>query len=319
MTRASHLARAPRTGLEARYTKALEGYLRRGGEKELGSAYELGRQAMTENLGAMEIVTIHHRVLARACSRTGSRALRQRALKMSGQFLLDVLSPYEMRQRAYDDAVAALAAARRSNELLEQEAKRIAHAVHDEAAQLLVAAHLAIADIMGVSEPAAREQLLKVNDLLNQVSGGLRQLSHELRPTVLDDLGLVPGVRHLADSMSRRARIPIVVKSSVRGRFPPAVEIGLYRAIQEALANVTKHAKARKVEIAIKKQTRRIVCVVSDDGVGFDPAILSNGNGRKGLGLIGIQGRLRELRGTFEIRSQPGRGSSLQFAVPLEE
>lgn len=319
MTRASHPARAARSDLGARYAKALTGYLRRGGEKELGSAYELGRHAMTQNVGAMEIVILHHRVLARACSRAGSPAGRQRALKMSGQFLLDVLSPYEMRQRAYGDAVAALAAARRSNELLEQEAKRIAHAVHDEAAQLLVAAHLAIADIMREAGPAAREQLLKINDLLNQVSGRMRQLSHELRPTVLDDLGLVPGIRHLADSVSRRARIPILVKSSVRGRFPPAVEIGLYRAIQEALANVTKHAKARKVEIEIKKQPRKILCAVIDDGVGFDPAILSNGNGKKGLGLIGIQERLRGLRGTFEVHSQPGRGSTLQFAVPLEE
>jgi signal transduction histidine kinase len=312
-------ARAARADLEAKYAKALCRYLQRGGEKGLGSAYELGRNAMARNIGALDLVTVHHRVLAGMSSRVPSLAKRQRALKMSGQFLLDTLSPYEMRQRAYQDAVSALAAARQLNERLEQEIKRIAHVVHDEAAQLLVAAHLAIADVMSEGGPEAGKQLLKVNDLLDQVGDRLRQLSHELRPTVLDDLGLVDGIRYLANSVSRRTHIPIDVTSSVRGRLPPAVEIGLYRAVQEALANVTKHSRARRVRIEIRKKRKRILCSVTDDGVGFDPAVLSSGNGIKGLGLIGIQERLKGLRGTFELRSQPGHGSTLHFAAPLEE
>jgi two-component system sensor histidine kinase DegS len=317
--RAPNPVRAARADLDAKYARGLGRYLQRGGEKGLGSAYELGRNAMAQNIGALEIVTLHHRVLAGMSSRVPSLAWRQRALKMSGQFLLDALSPYEMRQRAYQDAVSALAAVRQVNELLEQEIKRIAHVVHDEAAQLLVAAHLAIADVMSEFGPDPGKRLLKVNDLLDQVGNRLRQLSHELRPTVLDDLGLVPGIRYLAKSVSRRAQIPIDVKSSMRGRLPPAVEIGLYRAIQEALANVTKHSRARNVRIEIKKRRKRILCAVTDNGVGFDPAMLSSRNGRKGLGLIGIQERLKGLRGTFELRSQPGHGSTLRFAVPLEE
>jgi two-component system sensor histidine kinase DegS len=274
---------------------------------------------MAQDIGVLELVTMHHDVLATISARADTPAIRERALRMGGQFLLDVLSPYEMRQRAYGDAVAAVAALRQWNEVLEQEVKRIAHVVHDEAAQLLVAAHLAIADVMHESKPETQKGLLEVNRFLDQAGSHLRQLSHELRPTVLDDLGLAPGIRHLADSVSRRTRISISVKSSVRARLQPAVEVGLYRVVQEALANVTKHSRARKVKIEIKRKGNGIVCAVSDDGVGFDPAALSSKNGSKGLGLVGMRERLKGLRGTLQIRSQPGHGSRLQFAVPLED
>jgi signal transduction histidine kinase len=302
--------------LTARYARALRGYLRSGGENELRSAYELGRQALTGDMGLLEVASMHQGLLAEMASRESNQAAFQKALKMSSQFLVEVLSPYEMRQRGYRDSAAVL---RELNELLEQEIRRIAHAVHDEAGQLLVAAHLAIADVVRESEPRTRKQLMRLDGLLNQVHSRLRQLSHELRPTVLDDLGLMPAVRYLAGSVSQRAGISIRVQSSLRARLAPGVEIGLYRVIQEALANAIKHSRARNVRIEIGKQKRKILCAVKDDGVGFDPKLVLSKNGRGGLGLTGIRERLDGLGGTFRVRTQLGRGSTLQFSVPLEE
>jgi signal transduction histidine kinase len=200
MTRSAHATQSPPAKLAADYARALRGYLRQGGEKELRSGYELGRRGLAGEMSVMEIASAHHEFLAELSSRNPEPAELERAVRMSGQFLMEALSPYEMRQRAYRDAVSAL---RQLNELLEQEVKRIAHTVHDEAGQLLVAAHLAIADVSRGSNLPGRKQLLKVSGLLDQVGNQLRQLSHELRPTMLDDLGLIPAVRHLSGSVSR--------------------------------------------------------------------------------------------------------------------
>lgn len=306
---------------EASYARALRGFLSGGSERELRHGYELGRRALAQEMGVLELALRHHLVLAKLISQSAGRASASRvsagrALHMGGQFLMEALSPYEMRQRAYQEAAHTL---RQLNETLEQEVKRIAHAVHDEAGQLLVAAHLSIAEVLRESNPQRRKQLLKVNRLLGQVGNHLRRLSHELRPTVLDDLGFAAAVRFLADSVAKRSRISVRVRGPLRGRLPPAVEIGLYRAIQEALANVTKHAHARRVAINIGKAGGRLHCTVKDDGVGFKPATALAQNGKRGLGLTGIEERVKGLGGTFQIYSQLGRGSTLRFSVPLEE
>ncbi len=299
----------------AKYASSLRDYLHRRGERELRTAYELGRQALSENVGLLEIALLHHYVLAEMSADLCGQIEARETLTMSGQFLVEVLSAYEMRQRAYRDAASTL---RQMNELLEQETKRIAHSVHDEAGQLLVAAHLAIADVMRESSGPGREKLTQINSLLEQVGNNLRQLSHELRPTVLDDLGLVPAVRNLAASLSTRGKVPIRVEASLRRRLPSPTEVSLYRAIQEALANVTKHARARNVRIHIGMQGQKVLCTVKDDGVGFDPAVVLSKNGKKGLGLTGIQERLNGMGGTLQVRSRLGQGSTLRFIVPLE-
>jgi len=135
-----------------------------------------------------------------------------------------------MAQRGFQDAVSAL---RKMNELLEEEIKRIAYAVHDEAGQLLVAVHLALANLERRCSPQLHEDFQNVSLLLRQVESQLRQYSHELRPTILDDLGLIPAVRFLAGSVSKRAGLPIHVSADFEGRLAPAREIALYRILQE--------------------------------------------------------------------------------------
>src|SRR6267378_803561 len=157
-------------------------------------------------------------------------------------------------------------ALRQLNETLEEEIKRIAYAVHDEAGQLLVAVHLALAEVaMGMPE-AQQEQFTRIKDLLNEVEKHLRRYSHELRPTILDDLGWIPAIRFLADGVSKRANLPIHIDATVSGRLPTATETTLYRIVQEALTNAVKHAKAGNVWIRAWREEFAQCCSIRDDG-----------------------------------------------------
>jgi signal transduction histidine kinase len=316
MTQPSSSMQAAKQDLKARYGKALGGYLKEATEKDLESAYELGRSAFARNVGILDIVSLHHAALAEASSGATGRGKGERFIKLSGQFLSEVLSAYELGRRAYADSVVSL---RHLNEVLEQEVKRLAHTVHDEAGQLLVAAHLAIAEVMGGSSLEVKNRLNEVIELLYQAEEHLRQFSHELRPTVLDDLGLVPALQSLAEGVSKRRRLGIEVESTFHDRLPPAVEMGLYRIVQEALTNVTRHARARNVKVGLRRVHGKIQCSVHDDGIGFDAKAVLSRDGKRGLGLIGIQERLGALKGTFQVASKPGRGSKLIVTIPLGE
>src|SRR4029077_654876 len=110
----------------------------------------------------------------------------------------------------------------------------------------------------------------------------------------------------------------IQIKTTVASRLPGAIEIALYRIVQEALTNAAKHAKASRVGIRIGRKNRVFCCSIEDDGVGFDVrAVQSNGK-RRGLGLIGMQERLNAVGGTFSIDSVPGRGTKILIQVPTE-
>jgi two-component system, NarL family, sensor histidine kinase UhpB len=201
---------------------------------------------------------------------------------------------------------------------LELEVKRIAHTVHDEAGQLLVAAHLAIADLDRDLPAPLREQLGRVKQLLDQTDEELRRLSHELRPTILDDLGLVPALQFLAEGVSKRTNQAIFLHASLKDRLPTTVEIALYRIVQEALKNAAKHSQARNVHIKVDRSAGLVRCSVRDDGTGFDvPAVLGR-KGDGGLGLLGMQERLNAMGGSLHIQSSPGQGTSLLINVPLE-
>lgn len=299
--------------LESLYREALEEHLAGGGEETLRAAYEAGRIALAKDLGVLDIAALHHSALVRALNATRGQDELQARLSAAAQFFAESLSPYEMAYRGYRDAIAAL---RHLNETLEKEANRIAHAVHDEAGQLLVAVHLAMAEIARDLPPSLQRGIQDVTCLLRQVEEHMRRLSHELRPTMLDDLGLVPAVRFLADGVSKRSNLPIWVEGTQDGRLPTAIETALYRIIQEALNNVTKHAQAKKVSIQLDEDTRRISCTIRDDGVGFNAGVFLSEKRKKGLGLIGIQERLSAIGGTLQISSAPGKGTLLRITVP---
>jgi two-component system sensor histidine kinase UhpB len=304
----------PEKTFEHQYRCALCEYTKHGGEAALRHAYELGRRALDDGKTLIEIAGLHHQALLVLFKEVKTAERRASLLRAGADFLAESLSPYEMAHRGFHDAVKAL---RQSNETLEEEIKRIAYAVHDEAGQLLVAVHLALADMSRDLPEAQQDHLRRIDQLLDQVEQQLRRYSHELRPTVLDDLGWVPAIRFLAKGVSKRTNLPIQIKTTFAGRLPSAVEIALYRLVQEALTNTTKHAKASRVSILVRRIGGVLCCSIEDDGTGFDVRAVQSDRRRRGLGLIGMRERLSAIGGTFSIDSAPGYGTRLVFKVPM--
>jgi len=300
--------------LERAYASALEDYLCAGGEAALRSAYEIGRAALADGRGVLDMAAMHHASIARVLQQTSSAAALARHLDRAQEFFNESLSPYEMAHRGFQDATSAL---HRLNETLEQEVQRMAHAVHDEAGQLLFAARMAMSNVAHDVDPALQGRLLEVAMILDQVEKQLRRLSHELRPTILDDLGLVPALEFLADSVSKRAKLSIHVHSSLRDRCSQKIEMAMYRVIQEALSNITRHAQARNVEIRLSRVAKHLHCRVQDDGVGFETRGALSSPKHGGLGLIGIRERLNAVGGTLQIESEAGRGTALLVKIPV--
>src|SRR5712664_330177 len=297
------------------YRSALCGYAAEGGELALGRAYELGRRALEEQLSVVDLASLHHHAVIDLVRTAENEPRKEVMLRISAEFLAECVSPYEMAHRGFQDAVNAL---RQLNETLEEEIKRIAYAVHDEAGQLLVAVHLALAEVaLELPEPQ-QAQFARIKEMLNQVEKHLRRYSHELRPTILDDLGWIPAIRFLAEGISKRAALPIHIDASVSERLPGAIETTLYRIVQEALTNAVKHAKAGNVWIRAWRENLLLCCSIRDDGGGFDSCQAQARPGRKGLGLVAMQERVTSIGGTLRIESRPGQGTELSIRLPLE-
>lgn len=303
--------------LAREYTAALRRYLQRGGEADLERAYELGRQGLVEGLGVLDMAALHHQSLARVQARRGRRTdlLNGETLNRAGLFFSESMSPFEMTQRAVGEANAAL---HRMNEVLEEEVKRIAHALHDEAAQLLAAVHLSLDQLEHELCRESQGRLQEVKGLLNDVDYQLRRLSHELRPTLLDDLGLVPALEFLSEGVARRTGLRVAHRATYAGRLSAPVETALYRVVQEALNNVSKHARATSVSIYLRDVGKAVKCSISDNGVGFDARAVMNNPRGQGLGLRGIREKLRPLGGVVKIESRPGQGTRLLVTLPRE-
>jgi signal transduction histidine kinase len=298
------------------YIAALESYLQQGGEAALHRAYEIGRRSLADGRSILDMVSIHHQAMQAMGNASPPSWLRPETLKKAGEFFIECMSPYEMTQRAFGEANEAL---RRLNESLEEQARLLARELHDESGQLLAAVHIELDDIARNLPADGRTRLQGVKGLLDQVETQLRAISHELRPTVLDDLGLVAALESLAQRVARRKGLRIAVRPFKGARLPARVEVALYRIVQEALNNVSKHARATLVKIQLRVTAKAVVCSIEDNGIGFEPKSLQSNPGGRGLGLLGIQERLQALRGEVRIESVPGQGTKLKITIPLEE
>jgi len=298
--------------LQDQYTSALRNSIVGMGESALQQAYELGRRALADGLGVLDMAAMYHKALAAGLPRDSTPEETALMLEAGASFFAESLSPFEMTHRGFRDSNIAL---RHLNQTLEQEIKRIAHALHDEAAQLLASVYLALDEVAG-NLPPAREHLLKVKGLLDLIEGQLRQLSHELRPTILDDWGLLPALKFLAEGVTARTGLFIKVEGESAPSLSPLLATTLYRIVQEALTNVTRHAKATQVKVTIQHELQTLRCSIKDNGVGFDVSSLSARTGERGLGLIGIRERLNSLGGSPSLVSTPGHGTELVITIP---
>lgn len=302
--------------LQDEYREALRDYLGGSGEAALHKAYELGRQALASGIGLLGLVDIHQAATAAVLKARAGPAMPD-LQRSAGRFLMESLSPFEMMQLGNQESNAAL---RRLNEILEEEARRIAHVLHDEAAQLLASVYLELAEIQREAPPApVRERVERITSHLDLVREQLRRLSHELRPPILDQLGLLPALQFLADGFRKRYALDVTIsnKTEHNGRFPKAIETALYRTVQEALNNVIRHAQATCTAVTVWNTKWTVCCSVKDDGRGFNPPPPGTDTAPRGLGLLGIQERVASLHGTLKVDSAPGAGTELLISIPL--
>ena len=204
---------------------------------------------------------------------------------------------------------------RRVIEAQELERRRLARELHDETGQALTSILLGLRGIRaaGTTDEAERVEA-DLRELVVQALQDVRSLAVELRPTALDDFGLVPALERLAETFSERSGITTVVEPNLgSGRLPPDAETTLYRLVQEALTNVVKHSAATHVSIVLTRRDGGVNALVEDDGSGFDPASVDNGS----LGLVGMRERVALLGGTLRVESSPDRGTTLAAYVPL--
>ena len=196
----------------------------------------------------------------------------------------------------------------------EQERKLLSRELHDQVGQLLVGLKLELNAIQRTGNE--HERLLRVGSAkhtVEQIMNSVRNIAMLLRPSMLDDLGLVPALTWLCREVSRSSGIEVVIKADKAvNDLPDAYRTCLYRTVQEGLTNASHHSGARKVQVVVTTNRSEVTGNISDDGSGFDPDLST----QRGLGLIGMQERIRDLGGKMRIVSSPGRGTQIEIRLP---
>ncbi|MEW6405493.1 MAG: sensor histidine kinase, partial [Chloroflexota bacterium] len=225
----------------------------------------------------------------------------------------------------------------------EDERKRIARELHDEISQSLTA--LLYEAEAGLEVPYGykiKERLQSICNLTQHTLDSVHNLMFDLRPSMLDQLGLIPAVRWLAQARlePKGVRVQVVAKSYAgplegqtdQPRMSPEIETALYRVMQEAINNISRHAAARNVVIHFELEEDTATVSIQDDGIGFDltelsPNVMREIEGKdihlstdvRGLGISGMQERMELLGGELEIHTAPGSGTHIHIRVPLQE
>jgi PAS domain S-box-containing protein len=204
----------------------------------------------------------------------------------------------------------------------EEERRRIARELHDETSQSLasLAASLeAVAGTLPSDNDKVRTRLRKVGQVAIDILDEVHKLIYELRPTLLDDLGLVAAARWLADNNLSAAGVCVTFKTAGKvKRLPSKLETTLFRVIQEAVNNIARHAHAAKADVSLNFKRGEIVVRIKDDGDGFDvEEAISSRDRPRGLGLLGMKERVELLKGALNIRSRPGNGTEIDITIPV--
>ncbi len=200
----------------------------------------------------------------------------------------------------------------------EQERKAIARELHDEVGQMLTAQRMELRNLRELRDGPEHAFLARLEDtarLSEEALRVVRDIAMGLRPSMLDDLGLGPAVEWQGREFSRRYGVPVTVHlEGPLEELPDAHRTCVYRIVQEALTNSARHAGATQIRIAVHGAQDRLQILVQDDGVGFDPSQSRS----RGLGLIGMEERVKELGGEVSVLSQPGKGTSINAQIPLK-
>ncbi|HIC88098.1 MAG TPA: response regulator [Anaerolineae bacterium] len=207
----------------------------------------------------------------------------------------------------------------------EEERRRIARELHDEAGQALTVLKIGLemaARQIPKSDPAKiADQLSSAIALADSTLEEIRALSQDLRPALLDEVGLVATLRWYTNQYEQRLQTPITLEvQGCANRPPAAIEVAVYRLVQEALTNVARHARATHVHLSLQCDTEQVWVFVQDNGIGFDPKKLWDGDlSSSGIGLTGMRERVALLGGELQVQSSPGKGTTITAWFPLSD
>ncbi|MFA5263889.1 MAG: ATP-binding protein [Opitutaceae bacterium] len=228
--------------------------------------------------------------------------------------------------------VTDLTEARRTEELLralthrvvqvqEAERGRVALELHDNITQLLCAVLFrsqALVGSLSARDGSAKSEAMKLREMLGKTAEEVERISRNLRPSVLDQLGLVAALHATGTEFENRTGVSVKLDCvELAARLPADTELALYRILQEALRNVEKHARARHVTVCLRQRTF-VQLAINDDGVGFDPDHhAARRKGKGGLGLLGMRERAAYVGGALKIKSVRGAGTEIEVSIPF--
>lgn len=212
----------------------------------------------------------------------------------------------QLRQRLLERVLAAQ----------EEERKRIARELHDSTSQSLTSLIVRLRDLADqASDERTRTAAQDLAALARKTLDDVHQLATQLRPAVLDDLGLQAALEHMVEEWQKTYHIPVdLFIYCPQGRLSSAHETALYRIIQEALTNIARHAQASRASVLVQQRDDQIIAIIEDDGRGFSPEKVSH----RRLGLAGMQERAELLGGQLTVESAPGQGTTIFVRLPLE-
>jgi signal transduction histidine kinase len=245
----------------------------------------------------------------------GQRKVAEEALKKSERHYAELLKQSEHLQEQLRRLSRQILSAQ------EDERKRISRELHDVIAQTLTGINIRLATLKkeaAVNTKGLDRNIARTQRLVEKSVNLVHQFARELRPAVLDDLGLIPALHSFAKLFSKRTHIHIHLKA-----FAGVEHIAsdqrtiLYRVAQEALNNVSRHAQASRVEVSILKLPACICMKIKDDGKSFSVERISKTKGRKRLGLLGMRERVEMVGGTFCVESAPGKGTTIVVEIPF--
>jgi two-component system sensor histidine kinase UhpB len=235
---------------------------------------------------------------------------------------LDVTEQKHAGEALRASAEQLQALSRRLVEIQELERRQFSRELHDRIGQNLTALSINLdilkTELSDVESAGLHSRLDDSAALLEATTGAIENVISELRPPMLDDYGLLPALQWYGNEFAGRTGIEVRVHGDEdMERLTPATEIALFRIAQEALNNIAKHAHAEAVDVRLDCLSTQCVMSVSDDGVGFDSAALSNSKRRPSLGMVTMRERTQAVGGHFEVKSATGHGTQIVVSIAL--
>jgi two-component system, NarL family, sensor histidine kinase NreB len=194
-------------------------------------------------------------------------------------------------------------------QIQEEERKKFSRELHDGIGQSLFSLLIRVDRMIG-----EHEELADLRSLRSEVSNmmeDIRGLAWELRPSVLDDLGVVPAIRTYVDNYVNHYGIDVKLSNNLKSRLNPLTETTIYRVIQEALTNIAKYADVSEAEVSVEEQEHAVHVRIRDEGRGFN-----RDDSRRGVGLFSMEERARSINGTISVSSEPGEGTLVELIAP---